>query len=220
MQDYATGDKMSLIPEGERKELEMFLERKLEKKVKIIFFKGNTPECQYCSRIEELLKEISSLNEMIEYEVFDFKSSKAKMYKVKSAPVLLFEQKPNVRYLGIPSGHEFSAFMEDIIRISRNEIDLKLSTVQKIMKIRKPVHIMVFVTPTCPYCPLAVKTAHMFAMANENILAEMIEAIEYKRLAEKWNVMAVPKIVINEKIEFEGAYPEEIFADYVLKAVE
>ena len=31
--------------------------------------------------------------------------------------------------------------------------------------------------------------------------------------------MAVPKIVINEEHSFEGAYPEDAFADEVLKAI-
>ncbi len=210
---------MGLISEEDKKELKKLLEEKMDKEVEILFFKGNTPECHFCEQIENLLEEVSSLSSKITYKTYDYQSDIAKNYEVKTAPVILFKQKPNIRFLGIPSGHEFSAFLEDIIRISRNEVDLKLATAQKISRIKKPVHIMVFVTPTCPYCPIAVRTAHMFALINPNIRSEMIEALEYRELAEKWNVMAVPKVVINEKVEFEGAYPEEIFAEKVLEAL-
>jgi glutaredoxin-like protein len=87
-----------------------------------------------------------------------------------------------------------------------------------VRNISKPLHIQVFVTPTCPYCPKAVRTAHQLAIENPNITADMVESIEFPHLANRYSVMAVPKTVINDKIEFVGALPEEQFIDYVLKA--
>jgi len=63
--------------------------------------------------IEELLGDIQSVNEHVVYEVFDASSDKAKEYGIEGGPVLLFEAKPNIRYRGIPSGHEFPAFLDD-----------------------------------------------------------------------------------------------------------
>jgi alkyl hydroperoxide reductase subunit AhpF len=74
-------------------------------------------------------------------------------------------------------------------------------------------------TPTCPYCPRAVRTAHQFAMENDKIKSAMIEAMEFYDLANQYSVMAVPKIVINDDVSFEGALPEENFLEYVLSAV-
>jgi hypothetical protein len=39
----------------------------------------------------------------------------------------------------------------------------------------------------------------------------MVEATEYPHLAHRYNVAAVPKTVINETIEFEGALPDGFF---------
>ena len=211
---------MNLIREETKKELKELFKSKLKDVVEILFFKADEKECKSCVYIEKLLREVCSLNEKLKYLIFDYKSEKAKSYRINTAPVILFKQKPNIRFLGIPSGYEFSVFIEDILRISRNEIDLKIETLRKIMKIKKPTHIMVFVTSACPYCPSMVKLAHMFAFINPNILAEGINALDFRKLAEEWNVMAVPKVVINKKIEIEGAYPEEVFVDYLLKAVE
>ena len=91
--------------------------------------------------------------------------------------------------------------------------------VEIIKKVDKPVNIMVFVTPTCPYCPLAVRTAHKFAIENENITASMIEATEFPELSNRYSVFAVPKVVINDKVSFEGAIPEEAFAKKVIEAI-
>lgn len=84
--------------------------------------------------------------------------------------------------------------------------------------VTKPLHIQVFVTPTCPYCSIAVRTAHQLAIENLNITADMVESIEFPHLANRYSVMAVPKTVINDKIEFVGAPSEEEFVDYVLRA--
>jgi hypothetical protein len=48
----------------------------------------------------------------------------------------------------------------------------------------------------------------------------MVEATEFPELAERYGVFAVPKVVINDAVSFEGALPEHLFALYVLKAVD
>jgi len=88
----------------------------------------------------------------------------------------------------------------------------------KIESIDKDITILVFVTPTCPYCPRAVLTSHKFAVANPKIKGYMVEAMEFPEWADKYFVHAVPKIVINDVVEFEGAYPEPFFAEKILEA--
>jgi alkyl hydroperoxide reductase subunit AhpF len=58
------------------------------------------------------------------------------------------------------------------------------------------------------------------AIASPRITAECIEATEFPEMAGRYQVMAVPKIVINETVQFEGALPERDFLVAVLQAVE
>ena len=81
-------------------------------------------------------------------------------------------------------------------------------------------HIKVFTTLTCPHCPSAASMAHKFAVENEMITAEAIDANEFPQLAVKYMVMGVPKIVINERVEFVGALPETAFLEHVLLAAQ
>jgi len=81
------------------------------------------------------------------------------------------------------------------------------------------VQIQVFVLPTCPYCLKAVGLAHKFAIENDLIKADMVEAMEFPQLAQKYNVMSIPKTVINETVDFVGAFPEENFVEYILLAM-
>jgi alkyl hydroperoxide reductase subunit AhpF len=57
------------------------------------------------------------------------------------------------------------------------------------------------------------------AVASDHIRAVAIEATEFPELSRSYRVMAVPKIVINDRVEFEGALPEPQFLDAVLRAV-
>jgi predicted DsbA family dithiol-disulfide isomerase len=56
------------------------------------------------------------------------------------------------------------------------------------------------------------------AMENEHIRGDMVEAQEYPHLSQRYGVFSVPKVVLNESTSFEGALPEQIFLQFVLKA--
>lgn len=63
--------------------------------------------------------------------------------------------------------------------------------------------------------------AHQLAMANpERVKADVIDATEFPQLSRQYRVMAVPKIVINDTVAFEGAVPETAFVGQVKRAVE
>ena len=55
------------------------------------------------------------------------------------------------------------------------------------------------------------------AIENPHITADVIEA-EFPHLAQTYRVMGVPKVVINENIEFVGMQPAQVFLSQVLKA--
>ncbi len=57
------------------------------------------------------------------------------------------------------------------------------------------------------------------AIENPNIIADTVEASEFPELSQRFRVMSVPKIVVNDKTEFVGALPEERYLREVLKAV-
>jgi glutaredoxin len=78
------------------------------------------------------------------------------------------------------------------------------------------VHIQVFVTLTCPHCAAAAAIAHKLAVECNMISADVIDSNEFPTLAQKYAVIGVPKIIINEKVEFMGAFSEDLFAEHVV----
>ena len=62
--------------------------------------------------------------------------------------------------------------------------------------------------------------AHQFAMENENITADMVEAIEFPHLSQRYGVMGVPKTMANGMAVAEGALPEALLLDNILAIAE
>ena len=56
-------------------------------------------------------------------------------------------------------------------------------------------------------------------MASPRVTADVIVVNDFPRLAERYEVMAVPKVVINDAVSFEGALPEDEFVAQLVAAV-
>ena len=193
------------------KQLKADLSERLVNPVKLIVFTQEL-ECDYCREARELAQDLASLNDKIKVDVLDLLKDKQKASELKvdkvPAIVIVGPKGEKVTFFGIPAGYEFNTFVKDIIQISRGETELSEETRRALGAIKRPVHVQVFVTPTCPYCPGAVSLAHQFAMENPNVKADMVEIHEFPQLAIKYNVMGVPKTIINESIELVGLQPE------------
>ena len=64
-----------------------------------------------------------------------------------------------------------------------------------------------------------MRLAQHMAVASDRVRATAIDANEFPDLSRSYRVSAVPKIVINDRVAFEGALPEAAFLDAVLRAV-
>lgn len=213
---------MALIQESDKEKLKAKLAENLEGNIKLVMFTQDN-ECQFCADTRGMVEELAKLSPKIKAEVHDFvKDGKlAQSYGVKLIPaiIMLGERDYGIRYYGIPSGYEFVSFQEDLIDVSRGRTDLSDDIRKKLAEIKKPVHIQVLVTPTCPYCSMAVRTAHKLAIENEYIKADMVEMVEFPHIAQRYMAMSVPKIIINEVVDFVGAQPPEHFVEEILRAL-
>jgi len=210
-----------LIPEEHKEHLKSELNEKLENPAKIIMFTQEV-ECQFCMQTRQLINELAALNDKIKVEIYDFlkDSEKAKEYGVDKVPAIAIvsERDYGIRFYGMPYGYELQTLLEAVINVSRGRTDIAEETRKKLKEIKTPVHIQVFVTLTCPYCPVVATIAYKFAIESDLIKADVIEASEFPQLAVRYAVMGTPKTVINEKIEFIGAFPEDLFLEHVLLA--
>ena len=65
-----------------------------------------------------------------------------------------------------------------------------------------------------------MRLAQHMSVASDRVRSTVIEATEFPELSRAYQVMGVPKVVINDRVQFEGAVPEHDFLSAVLQAVE
>lgn len=223
---------MGMIPDQDREFLKTRFSDELQDNVTIVAYTRKAQgmdqeglECEFCVETEQLISELTELSDKISVDVRELSSDDAMASDlgVDKLPALIVRNSTGtgVRYFGIPGGFEFSSLIEDIVDISRNATDLTEDVKVKVRSLDHDVHIQVFVTPTCPYCPSAVRAAHQMAIENPSrIKADAIEAAEFPHLVSKYDISAVPTIVINDEVQIEGALPEEEFAAQVIGSTE
>jgi len=213
-------DRMGLISDKDREIIRKKFSQ-MTHDVRLILFTQET-ECQFCRETRQIAEEISSLSEHIKLETYDFVKDKPKAEEMGidriPAIAIVGDRDYGIRFYGIPSGYEFTSFVEDIIDIGMRKTNLSEKTKKALSDLSNPVHIQVFVTPTCPYCPMAARTAHKMAFESDKVRADVIESVEFPHLALKYNVKGVPKVVINENVTLEGAAAEPHFLEKVLEA--
>lgn len=202
----------------------------LQEPVQVLYF-GSKDNCDYCDETRQLLEEVSALSDKIELSVYDVQENAdvAKRFNVMYAPGIVIAAKDNaevtnlgIQFSGIPSGHEFSTLINDIIIVSKRDSGLDPKTREYLKNLDKPLHLQVFVTPTCPYCPRAVLLAHQMAMENPTMIrAEGVEATEFPELADRFNVRGVPQTVINSGAGMVvGAVPEHNLLAEIRRALQ
>ncbi len=196
----------------------------MTKNVKMVLFTQEL-ECQFCRETKDILTELSEVSDKISLEIKNFINDKeeTEKYGVDKIPatVLLDENGKDygIKFYGIPSGYEFASLLEDLKLLGTGATGFSPEVEEQIKSVDTDVHMQVFVTPTCPYCPQAVITAHKFAYLNEKIKSDMVEATEFPHLSNKYSVRGVPRTVINENSFIEGAAPEQMVLDKVKEAL-
>jgi glutaredoxin-like protein len=202
----------------------------IQEPVQILYF-GSQDQCDTCAETQQLLEEVSAVNEKIELSVYDLQKNRdiAEKFNVTNAPGIVIAAKDNaevrnlgVQFSGTPSGYEFSTLINDVLAVSRRDSGLSNTTREFLKQLDQPLHLQVFVTPSCPYCPRAVLLAHQMAMENPQMIrAEGVEAMEFPELANRFNVRGVPQTVINSGAGIVvGAVPEQNLLAEIMRALQ
>jgi alkyl hydroperoxide reductase subunit AhpF len=169
---------MTIIAEKDRETIREVLETELADRVELLLvtrprspiYVPGREECQTCDETRELLEELVGLSDKLSLETHDLSArpDAATTFNVSEVPAVLIRRRadalengdrpgveeapavppPNVRFLGLPAGYEFSTLLADIVDVSKGRTDLSEETRAAVRAIDRPVHIRVFVTPT------------------------------------------------------------------------
>lgn len=211
-----------MIKDKEREALRKELSQKLVNDVRLIVFTQDVP-CVFCTETVQVATELGELSPKIKVEVYDFVKDQMKATELRidkiPAIAVVGRKDHGIRFYGMPTGYEFRSLVGAIVDVSTGESGLSKKTKDAMKNLDQPVHLQVFVTPTCPYCPSVVRLAHKLAIESDMVWADMVEANEFVPMAQRHHVTGVPKTIINDTFEVAGAVPEDLLVAHVLHAV-
>jgi glutaredoxin-like protein len=128
----------------------------MQQPVQILFF-GQKEKCDYCADTHQLLEELVAISDKIGLSVYDMEEDAdvAKNFNVDKTPGIVIAAKNDekimdfgIRYAGIPSGHEFTSIIQDVMLVSGRDSGLNDRTRSFLKDLKDPIHMQVFVTPT------------------------------------------------------------------------
>ena len=99
---------------------------------------------------------------------------------------------------GVPGGHEFTSFILGIYNVSGPGQAVPEDVLLKIKSINKKTAIKIMVSLTCSVCPDLVVAAQRIAALNPLISADIYDINHFEELKDKYQIMSVPCMVIND----------------------
>lgn len=205
-----------LLTDDMRIQLKSVLDRLTEEVTLVsIVDKENTKSIE----LKELVLDIAELGEKVQAEIYDKDENVEIETKINANkfPVVALLNKDKVysgvKFHGVPGGHELNSFILAIYNLGGKGQEISEQTLQNIKNITNKTNIKVFVSLSCHLCPDVVVSSQRIAIENENVETEMIDIANFKELKDKFNVMSVPAVVINDKeIHFGSKKIDEILS--------
>lgn len=192
---------------------------KFDKKVKVVLIKD--PEIAKSIQMEEFLSEISSLSDKIDFHSLN-KNENLELEKKVDAErfptIAFFDQDNNfkgVKFSTLPGGHELNSFILALYNIAGAGQKISEESKKKIDGISTPQKIKIGVTLSCSRCPESVQSAQRIAIENNNIDVEVIDVFTFPKFREKFEIMSVPAIIIDDKLVGFGQKNIEQFLDLI-----
>ena len=99
----------------------------------------------------------------------------------------------------MPSGHEFTSFVLGLYNAAGPGQALDETDRERIASIKNKTDMKILVTLSCTMCPDLVVAAQRIAAANPNITVHVYDIRHYEELKNRYKVMSVPCMVINDK---------------------
>lgn len=100
---------------------------------------------------------------------------------------------------GVPGGHEFTSFVLGLYNAAGPGQIIDSEVMQQIEAINEQIRLQIFVSLSCTMCPDLVAAAQRIGAANSHVTAEVYDLNHFPALRERYQVMSVPCLVINEE---------------------
>lgn len=122
-----------------------------------------------------------------------------------------------IRYYSVPGGHEFNSFVIALYNVAGPGQETAPEVLDSINKIKYPHKLQVMATLSCTNCPEVVMGTQKLAVLVPDIEAEMYDISHFPEIKDKYNIMAVPCMIMDEKKAVFGKKSLKEIVDIILE---
>ena len=198
VKELPSAQEAGAVPDGSlftpemRQQLDTVFAR-MERPLQLVLFLDERP---VSAELERFMTELAGMTEKLTVQVAERSGSSQEAPCVR---VCLQDGTPaGLAFHGVPGGHEFTSFVLGLYNAAGPGQTLDEATRQAIAALNKPVAMKVLVSLSCTMCPDLVVAAQHIAALNPQVTAEVYDLAHFEQLKERYQVMSVPCLVLDE----------------------
>jgi len=177
--------------------------------------------CPLSDGIRGFLREFSEITNRMPIHIFEKGENSEIEAKISTGlyPVIALMDKngeyTGVNFHGVPGGHELESFILAIYNIAGPGQSMPDTLIERIKNLPGSVNLKIGVSLSCTMCPEIVQGSQRIAIMNTGITAEMVDLQYFPELKDKYGIMSVPALIINDKDVLFGKKDIEGLVSYL-----
>ncbi len=151
------------------------------------------------AEMRELLEEIASMSDLV-----TLSDSQDVSERVPSFEITIPNKSAQIRFAGIPMGHEFTSLVLALLHVGGHPMKLDDDTIEQVKAIQGEFHFETYISLSCQNCPDVVQALNMMSVLNPNISHVMIDGALYQAEIDERQIMSVPTVYLNGEVFGQG----------------
>ncbi len=141
--------------------------------------------------MRELLQEVAEMSDKVSF------SDDGDDARTPSFLVSQPDGQENIRFAGIPMGHEFTSLVLALLHTGGHPMKTEPEVIEQIKNLEGEYHFETYISLSCQNCPEVVQALNLMSVINPNISHTMIDGALYQEEVESRQIMAVPTVYLN-----------------------
>jgi alkyl hydroperoxide reductase subunit F len=155
-------------------------------------------DCAKSREVRELLQEIATMSGLVTF--IEKNDNDRKPSFLVTQP----DGAENIRFAGIPMGHEFTSLVLALLHTGGHPAKIEADVIEQIKALQGPFEFETYISLSCQNCPEVVQALNVLSVFNPNISHTMIDGALYQEEIDKRQIMAVPTVYLNGEVFGQG----------------
>ncbi len=161
----------------------------LTSSVELAVFLDDGPKSK---ELNELVQEIATMSPLINLVELDGSNERAPSMLVRSVT-----NNTEIRFAGIPMGHEFTSLVLALLHSGGHPIKLSEEIIEQVRNLEGDYAFETYVSLSCQNCPDVVQALNMMSAINPQITNVMVDGSVFSQEVYSKDILSVPAVYLN-----------------------